>query len=168
MLNPDKYLEHQDTLDILNFYEVLKEFLEIYANEFIGNNTSINLENVAQYLNSNKYLARFKINSYTKDEIFKILEEDIVNGFPIWQLLNVSDWTKNILELEFASTVNKELEDNKNKYKCLTCKYYEEKHTSFGTILKCNVPKSRYDRIFDRGTLESWKKKCKDYVKGDD
>ena len=160
--------EAKETIEFLQFYEVLKEFLELYSNEFIGNNIYINVENVAKYLNSGRYLTRFKINKVSKDELFKEFESDILNGYPIWELLNISDWTRNILELEFKETVKNEFIENCKKYKCLTCKYYKEKHTSFGVIIKCNIPKTGYRRIMDNGVLHELKEECNDYIKGVD
>lgn len=160
--------EVKETIEFLQFYEVLKEFLELYSNEFIGNNASINIENVARYLNSGRYLTRFKLEKFSKDELFKEFENDVLNGYPIWELLNISNWTRKILELEFKKNIKNELIKNIKKYKCLTCKYYEENHTPYGLIIKCNIPKPNdLMMIFDDGILHNLKEKCNDYIKGD-
>ena len=144
----------------LDFYEVLKEFLEVYSTENIGYSCTLNHKAIAQYLNSNRFLVRFKVGNLDKEAIFKEMEEDVLNGHRIWDLLNLTTWQRRMMERQFEVELEEKHKELKTKYKCPTCKYLNIHNTSFGNIHYCAVSTRRNSR---GESLDEYKIKCKNY-----
>ena len=158
----------KEIIQYLDFYEVMKEFLEVYSIENVGYNCTINHEAVAKYMNSNRFLVRFKIGNLDKEAIFNQIEDDIINWHRIWDLLNLTNWQIKIMERQFEVECEEKEKDLKIKYKCPTCKYLNVHNTSFGAIHYCKAKINTNVVNGSRGiSLDAYKTKCKYYMEAD-
>lgn len=157
----------------LEFYEVLAEFLGCYAAEHIGEYT-LNLEAISEYMKSDRFLVMFKVDYPDKDSLLKVFEEHVLEGYPIWDFFNISEWSKRMCEINFAKEIKSRKEEEARIYKCPTCQFLDLRSTSLGTITRCtgNTPKTRaekFEREFLHGrnydTLDEYKKDCTYYKK---
>lgn len=137
----------------------LKDILEIFAEQEIGTNCEIDVPKALEYISSFKFaIDTFTIK--TKEEIYESITNDILNGYPIWQLLDIPEWTKNMLEREFAIKQAKIREKLIKTYKCYTCKYFKESETSIGVYRKCTYtppskhPFREFHRMYREGAFE--------------
>ena len=131
----------KEIIQYLDFYEVMKEFLEVYSIENIGYNCTINREAIAKY---------------------------IINGHRIWDLLNLTNWQIKMMERQFEVECEEKEKDLKIKYKCPTCKYLNVHNTSFGAIHYCKAKINTNVVNGSRGiSLDDYKTKCKYYMEAD-
>lgn len=153
----------------LRFYEVMKEFLEVYSIENIGYSCTINPDAVAEYMSSDKFLVRFKFGDLDKEAILMEMEEDVLTGKRVWELLNLTPWQRNMMESNFKVEVAEQKAEIEKKYKCPTCQFLNIKTTSFGSIAYCTYKKCDRSRGSSRGeSLESYKVRCKYYEERSD
>lgn len=148
----------------LRFYQGIVDIVKIFGETEIGD-CEVDEEAVA------KYVASFKFASDTwglesKDEIYQKITDDIINGWPVWEFLKISDWTKRMLEKSFAEEAIKERQELERKYKCYTCKYLNESQTSLGVLQKCMRPMERFK--MERRDYFEPKKRCKYYERCSD
>ena len=61
-----------------------------------------------------------------RDKVYKWIEDQALNGYPIWRLFKLNKWLNDKLEKEFNDEIVKENKKLFNKYKCLKCKYYND------------------------------------------
>ena len=101
-----------------------------------------------------KYPIEYFLKELLGYEFPEIITEDILNGFPVWQFLKVSDWTRQRLENTYATEQTKQWEELCKKYRCYTCKYYESCDTDIGLLEKCNYKKENSN---SRRDFSSWK-----------
>lgn len=143
-------------IEFLNFYSAMIDIVQIFGNTEVGT-CEVDEDAVARYCLSNKYIIDMW-GIYDKEDIYKKITDDILSGMHVWEFLKISDWTKRMLEESFAQ----EVDDYRSNYKCFTCRYFKERHTSFGTLYECNYSKVKQDwRRRDR-YIEP-KKRCKNY-----
>jgi len=110
------------------------KFAEIWANNNIGSNIQVDYDRLISYVKSDKFtfLDGWQLDSL--DDCFREIEEMLLDGFPIWQLFVISEWTSRMLEETFAQDIKKAQEP----FLCLTCTYFDTRETSIGTLSKCN------------------------------
>lgn len=143
------------------FFSAICNIVQIFGETELGT-CEVDEETVAEYTMSNHFIAHlFSCN--TKEEIYEKITEDIVNGFPVWQFLKVSDWTKKRLETTYETEQAKKWEALRKKYYCYTCKYYKAKDTSIGLLEECANKKDRF-KLERRGCF-SPKTSCVYYKK---
>ena len=145
----------------LQFYQAVVDIVKIFGETEIGD-CEVDEEAVANYVSSFKFVSDMW-EAETKEDIYQKLTDDIINGWPVWQFLKVSDWTKGMLERSFAREAIEKRKRLEKKYKCYTCKYLEESETSLGTLRKCRRPRDRFD--MERRDYFEPKTKCKYYTK---
>lgn len=162
----DMLNKHEDfprTIKMLKFYNVLVDFLRIWGNNNIGN-VEINLEKVTEYLLSGRWM----VDGYdlrTEDDMYKFVEDEILNGMPIWEFFTVSDWTRGILEKSFKQEVEQIQIEMEQKYDCMTCKYYKVRESDFGISQECKRPRERFDlfrsffELMEKGKCEFYERK---------
>lgn len=149
------------------FYSAVIDIVKIFGETELGS-CEVDEEAVAEYCTSNKFVNdNFECTS--KEDLYQKITDDIINGMPVWEFLKVSDWVREILEREIISKRKAEYKKLCKKYKCYTCKYYEQFEASFGTLEKCKYVKpivtiadrfkSRRDDDFEVKT------KCENYEK---
>ena len=85
------------------FFNYFKEILEIFGQTEVGCN-EVDIEALATYLLSDKFLAD-SFNYNTEDEAKEFITNLILEGFPVWQYLKCSDWTKNMVEKWHISSI---------------------------------------------------------------
>ena len=148
------------------YFLAIKEILELFAEQELGSRCEINIKATIDYIES----FSFQNDSWglkTKDEIYQLVTDDILAGYPIWQLLEIPEWTKNMLERDLEAYRKAERERLEKTYKCYTCKWFIEYNTSLGSIHECKRPKEENKRIFklkrDCGD-DIPKKRCKFYI----
>lgn len=112
------------TLDI---YNAIVDILRIFADTEIGGQYEINNAAVADYLNSFACSAHF-FDENDKEAIYQKFTEDILNGYPVYKMLILPEWTMKMVKNLFERERQEEYAEACNKYKCLTCKYLSEKY----------------------------------------
>ena len=148
----------------LRFYQAIVDVVKILGETEIGD-CEVDEEAVARYVSSMKFIGDMW-GIVSKEEIYEKITEDIINGFPVWDFLKVSDWTKNMLERSFADQQIQERKRLEETYKCFTCKYLVEEETSMGIFRKCKRPRGRFS--FERRDYFEPKEVCDHYIKQED
>ena len=129
------------TVEFLNFYNVLTDFLQIWGNNNIGN-VEIDVVKVSEYLLSGKWMVDgFGLD--TKEDMYIYVENQVLNGMPIWEFFIISDWTRNMLEKSFRQEIKIVHEEMYEKYACMTCILYSVKETEYGILQRCNKPRDK-------------------------
>ena len=143
------------------------EFLQFFASENIGNEIEIDFERLWDYVSSTECLLDTKIRDegFSKNDYYKLIEEDIIQGAPIWDFFVLSDWTRNMLRIDFESRIEdsiKEQEEYEKQFLCFKCTYFHEYVASFGVARRCYnetlMRLHRHERCWF-----SLKKKCKHF-----
>ena len=147
----------------LVYFNEFKEIVSIFGETEIGTG-EVNIEALAEYLESDKFFVdMFDYKIEDIDAIDTYITNLIENGFPVWRYLKISAWTKEMVEKSFTEECKKELKEMKEKYCCLSCKYFYENNTELGLIVKCTKPKGlKYFERIDRDPLE-FKESCEYY-----
>lgn len=152
----------------LIYFQALIDIVQLWGQTEIGD-CEVDVEAVADYINSDRFnlMDMWGIGA-DRDVIYQHITDDILAGFPIWQLLKVSDWTKAMLDRSFRDTAARQEAELKAKYKCYTCKYYKVTETALGLLKECVRPKTNTrgrEPSEWRGRREAFspKKKCKYY-----
>lgn len=130
-------------LNFLTFYQTMIDIVQIFGETEIGR-CEVDREAVARYLLSNKYFVDMW-GCTDEESVQQKITDDILAGFPVWQFLKISDWTKRMMERSFADDCEKQMQELRAKYKCYSCKWYKLTQTSFGTLEQCKRPISHYD-----------------------
>lgn len=127
-----------NSVDVKYIYlECFIKFVEIYGQNELGN-CEVDIAKLGHYCEDMFFhLKHFRLSSI--EEIYKNIEQKILDSFPIWEYLKVSDWTKDMLKRNFQDEqINKEKE-LKEKYICYRdCAYFNRKNTSLGPIERCH------------------------------
>ena len=147
----------------LRFYQAIVDIVKIFGETEIGD-CEVDEEAVANYINSLKFVDDMW-GIASKEDIYKKLTDDIIDGFPVWEFLKISDWSKRMLECSFNNSVEQERKRLEKTYQCFTCKYLEESDTSLGIYRKCHRPKERFE-MKRRDYFEPLRR-CKSYVARD-
>lgn len=152
----------------LLYFQALIDIVQLWGQTEIGD-CEVDVGAVAAYINSDKFnmIDMWGIGA-DRDAIYQHITDDILQGFPIWQLLKISDWTKQMLERSFRASQERSEAELKAKYKCYTCKHYSCRETALGALEKCVRPKTsiRGREPYEwrgRSDCFSPKKRCKWY-----
>ena len=114
------------------------QFLELYGAENYGECFEVNWPKVFKFCNS-YHLLDFREDleeivysdndEIFRDRCFKWIEDQILNGYPVFELFNLNDHLSSILRNEYRLS---EIEKDKryfNSMKCFKCKYfYDDPH----------------------------------------
>lgn len=150
----------------LNIYESIADILKIFADSEIGGQYELNNDVICDYINGKAFVDFFECT--TKEEIYERFTKDVINGYPIWQMLKLSEWTRKMVETSFAKECEEERLKAEKLYKCFTCKWFVQENTWFGLWQNCKVHSDKSGR-FDRLSLRERsgpfkvKKICKYY-----
>lgn len=155
----------KELLRILSISSAIREMLEIFAEQEIGNNIEIDEEALAEYMSSERCIADY-FEAKTKEEMYEIFLKQLLNGYPVWQMLKVSDWTKNMLNREFQKEIEEQDRKMKESYACLSCKYYSCVEVELGALHRCKG--SRYIKSEDGFSMKRFtlQETCEKYEKG--
>lgn len=163
-LTQESRITKSDVKQLL-FFDTFQKMVSIWGEQEVGTG-EIDIVKLASYLVSDKFqIDTFDYDNQEDIEIY--ITEYILNGFPIWEYLKISDWTKDMVSKSFKEEVKKEQEELNKVYKCYTCKYFNVKSTSFGIIQKCkNESENKNSRYhLKRRDCFEVKKSCKYYDK---
>ena len=161
-LNNEKLTNNQIQERKFLYIEGLIRFLEIYAQNEIGN-VEVDIEKIALWVNSPAFenVDIYKITSI--DKVYEMLTTDIIDkNVPLYRFLKLSKYQLDLLEKEHYNIILNDFLIDSKKYPCLKCIWYENDETSFGTLSKCNCPISDLTNNFTntrRGFLDITDKK---------
>lgn len=151
----------------IKYFKAFLQILEIWASENVGNEIEVDFEKLWAYVSSENGILRKVINTdrnNSEEALFKLVENDIIDGCPVWEFLIIPEWTKRMLEIEFSKTIEQAKIDNINYLKqfiCTTCEHLITTELSLGTVHRCNCRERRgivdFERVFEL------QKKCKFY-----
>lgn len=119
-----------------DLYEAITDILAVFISSEIGSQVEFNNEAIAQYIDSFNCIAHFW-DAKTKEDVYKQFTDDILNGYPVWRMVKIPEWTEKMIEKSFSIECFESREAYKKKYRCLTCKYYKEIETQLGILKKC-------------------------------
>lgn len=165
MKENEVYLMEKDMLKkILKFQSAIHEIVQIYGETELGN-CEVDDDAIAEFCASDRFWSDFYEFS-TKEEIYERVTNEILNGFPIWNYLKVSDWTKNMLEKSYNNQLDNDFKELCKTYKCYTCKYFKLENTCFGMHEGCSYPKKKDKMGKAKREIFHVKKSCVSYEKG--
>jgi len=128
----ERKLEEQ----IAMFLEGYIRFAEIFAESELGN-MEIDIKKLALYVFSPQFKYQMTYQIKNMDDVYKTIEEDILNGMPIWRYFKCSENIMKILEQTFKNDAENENKKIREKYICKRCKYLEEKYMDIGYMCRC-------------------------------
>lgn len=123
----------------------IKDILEIFAEQELGCTYDLNIPVILNYMDSDRFVVNC-IEATTKEDIYQLMTDEILNGYPVWDLLVIPEWTKKMLDKGFETKAKIEEENQKKKYKWLTCRSFEENETGFGTFCRCTFKEEKAQR----------------------
>lgn len=159
MMEYNHKMKTKDIIEYLNYYNAIVEFVEIYSSQHIGGNPEINIQAVASFMAQDSFMIEKLadgFNHLNKDDLFKKLEEEVLNGFPIWRLLILSEWTMNMLERDFVEYV----ENTQNDILCFSCGNFISEQTNYGLVQDCVIRKRKSRRFREEFELTD---RCMNY-----
>jgi len=168
----------------LTIYNAIIDILRIYADTEIGGQYEFNTEAIAEYLESFACGVNY-FECKTPEQVYEKFTQDILNGYPVYEMLILPEWTRNMIIKEYKQEAIAAKHELERKYKCYTCEYFEEKYIeAFGGCVyrcnhkKCEAPKKstnygrevrdlrlRNCRSSDLTKIDYPKKSCKNYKK---
>ena len=119
------------------YLEGMIKFLKMYAVNELGSNCDLDLYRIAMYINSVRFENEDVYEIKSLDDIYNILTEEVIYGFPIWRFLKVSSSQLKYLESEYSDKLTKLKEILENEKSCRMCYFYRPIDTPFGFIEKC-------------------------------
>lgn len=125
------------------YLKAFLQFIETWASEEIGSNVEVDFVKVFKYLTSERFFFQEFENSgdLSEEELYEValksVEAKVLAGFPVWEYLRMSDWTKRMLEVTFQSEADKELSEAKKKYPCLSCRFFSITRYAMGDKDHC-------------------------------
>lgn len=145
------------------YYQAICDVVSIFGETEIGNG-EVNTEAVANYVNTNNFW-NDTFECKTIEDLYAFITEDILNGMPLWRFLRCSTWTQNMLERDFRAKVVQDIAEAHRKYCCYSCEFFQEHHTSLGTIYRCKAKTNSKWHEYRDNTLATLKTDCKNYKK---
>lgn len=109
------------------------EFLKIWGQENYGENVDINWPAVYKFTTSYSILdfrqdledvIFSESDEEFRDNCYSWIENQILNGYPIWRLFIINGWLKDKLEEEFVQSAVDEERNRFETRKCFTCKHF--------------------------------------------
>ncbi len=121
------------------FLEGYIKFAEVFAQSELGN-MEIDIAKLALYIYSPEFNLQVAYQVKSIDDIYKLIEDDILNGMPIWRFFKCSEKTMQVLENAF----NHEVEVEVKQYLCKQCQYLKEKFHDLGHYCVCTNRQREY------------------------
>jgi hypothetical protein len=146
----------------LVYFNEFKEIVSIFGQTEVGTD-EVDIEALSEYLSSDKFFVDlFDYKTKDIESIDWYITNLIENGFPVWQFLKISDWTKNMIEKSFKKECQEELKELQQTYCCLSCQHYMIKDTSIGLLVRCTNKNCKQYFGNRNGPLQL-QEKCKEY-----
>jgi len=123
------------------YLDALIQFLEVFSQEFIGTAT-LDYAKIFNHVQTGQFHWVIGPTIKTIDDAMTKIEEAVLNGAPIWNLLKLeTDHQRRVfegLELAYLAECERKAEIerlvNLKIYKCLTCQHYEIKLRAGGEV----------------------------------
>ena len=150
MLHKEKLSPYQKQHRKFIYIEGLIRFLELYAQNEIGN-VEVDIEKVALWVNSPAFenVDVYRIKSIKS--VYKMLSDDIIErNIPLHRFLKLNEYQLRIFEKEHHQTLIDDFYKDCEKYPCLKCIWYENGITDFGRFSKCKLPQISRSFSFTR------------------
>jgi len=139
------------------------KFSEMWANNNIGNNIETDIDKLIEYVDSNQFQFLHSWEVISLDECYKLIEDLILGGFPIWDYFIIPEWTRNMLELSLKEELDQQEKELQLKYICLRgCKYFKARETSMGILYKCS---KRVGEVIHERYIFELQEECNVYKK---
>ena len=126
---------------IISWYQAFVNVVTVFGETECGG-VEPNFNAIVSYISSIQFLSdRFDCpKGCDPVEYFEEqLTQRILDGFPVWRYLNLSDWAMEMIERSFKAECDAEMEVLRKKYCCLRCKYLRER----GPGYYCDAPSER-------------------------
>ena len=116
-------------------FQYFIQFLEIYGQENYGESAEVSWPRVMEFCSS---YGIFDFNSELeeviyadtdeefRDKAFSYIEKQILEGYPVWRLFDMSSWLYNQLEKELIERENAKDVEYFNKTRCYRCKHFAD------------------------------------------
>jgi len=150
----ERKLEEQRAM----FLEGYIRFAEIFAESELGD-MEIDIKKLALYVFSPDFKYKMTYQIKNINDVYKIIEKDILDGMPIWRYFKCSERIMKILENTFKNDAEEEEKKIKKKYICKRCKYLKEAHMDLGYMCKCTADKIHRSGFHDYSKV----KKCEKF-----
>ncbi len=153
----------------LNIYEAITDILKVFIASEIGTDVEFDNKAISNYIDSFTCSVHFW-DAKTKEDVYEQFTNDILNGYPVWRMVKLSEWTMKMVEQSFQSECDEAMERAKKKLKCLTCKYYSETQTQLGVIRKCSHERccvNTHPIERSKGVLAELRQVCKLYSRAE-
>lgn len=116
-------------------FKYMIQFLEIFGMENYGASAEVDWE--AVFNNFTKCgifdfnfgvedLVVHNSDNEFRDNVFKFVENQVLDGYPVWRLFHMSEWLRDKCEQELLEREHCKDVEFFNKTKCLHCKYFED------------------------------------------
>ena len=143
ILNNTKLTEYQIQKRKFLYIEGLIRFLELYAQNEIGN-VEVDIEKIALWVNSPSFenVDIYRIKNI--ESVYNMLSTELIDyNIPLYRFLKLSKYQFEICEKEHFDQIQQSFAKDCEKYPCLKCIWYENSETAFGTLSKCKLPKEK-------------------------
>lgn len=134
------------------YIEGLIRFLELYCTNELGSG-SVDIQKVCLWVNSPWFENHVTRSFRNLNDVYRLLEKDVLNNVPLYRLLSISDHLRSILEEAHKETLQHELIVAAEKHPCLKCIWYKSEATPFGCASTCNRPHKSHRHILRSGFL---------------
>ena len=154
-----------DTARTIMLSNSIQDILKVFAEQEIGCNIDVNEKALADYLDSTRGISDY-FEANTKEEMYEVFLTQVLDGYPIWQLLELPEWTKSTLEREFQAELDAQKKKAEKEFACLRCKHYRCKETPCGSIQTCHgfsFKTKRNAKMYYSVRFKPRKTKCKDF-----
>ena len=148
-------MQKTETIKLLTYFEEFKNIIQIFGETEIGC-SEVDIEKLAEYMCSFKFHTDI-FSCQTTEEIQNHITNLILDGFPLWEYLKISDWTKDMVSKSFKAECHEEFEEMKKQFCCLNCDFYSIKETMIGLLQECKCDEADNRRPFEL------RKKCEYY-----
>ena len=119
------------------FIEGLINFLSIYAQSEICEGIEVNIPLVSLYVNSPEFENVDCYSIKNLEDVYKIIEIEVLMGMPIWRFLKLSDYQLNLFEKNYENVLKERIAYLRENYPCKRCIYFREEDTPFGYLSQC-------------------------------
>lgn len=119
------------------FIEGLINFLSIYAQSEICEGIEVNIPLVSLYVNSPEFENVDCYSIKNIDDVYKIIEIEVLMGMPIWRFLKLSNYQMNLFEKNYEEVLKERATYLRENYPCKRCIYFREEDTPFGYLSQC-------------------------------
>lgn len=124
------------------YMEGIIRFLNLYCQNELGSGR-VNIQKVCLWVNSPWFENHMLWSLRNIHDVYRYLEQDILNNVPLYRLLDISDHLRGLLERDHIEALQQEMMQEAEKYPCLKCIWYNNQMISLGALSSCDRPTSR-------------------------